>query len=677
MSGIVGIFDVCGRSVPASSIETMIHRMAHRGPDGLASRVVDNIGFGYCRTASTVPRHIDRQPLVSPDGRVVTVFDGWLSDPVSVLGRLGKQDTHTLVSDAQIVLWAYQAWGDDFLLQIDGDFAFAVFDYSRNSLFCGRDRMGHRPFNYCWDGERLTFASEVSAILAVSTTPKELNSGTIAEFLAVEWHSLDQTFWCGIMRLPPAHVLLLESGKLTLRQYWFPIQGQRLKLRSEGECSKLHLEKLSAAVREASRSTNVVAAEVSGGLDSSSVFATAIALHRSGGLPAQDVIGLTMAFPNDPKADESELVAEIARFLGVPITAVEPSVLPLVWFAERARREMDFPGYPNGVMHLGLAQEARARGARVLLTGMGGDEWFGDFFRSRAYYREELLSGNFKVWGDWFRADVGTVGLGHTAKWIAKALLPFSLLVGIRRLRTWLQPDDTRFVPSLALSDELNDAMEKRRSKAERRAEDRAGIVHDPFTIWTLEVQERMAASVGLDLRHPLRSAQLVEYALQLPARLLRKGPRNKYLHVYAMKGVLPDKVLELGNKASFTNTFVAQLAVFTSKELSPRWSNPVASYKLNEVLKGDLGRVRSLTLWRLSSYVGCVLIEEASLESKDGGRTSEPILEEHSVPDRREQSRRIYVRPTLSTLGTVAELTGPDVGSGFEGGSGMVFRPV
>ena len=212
MSGIAGIIHFDGKPVEPGLIEKMTSAMAHRGPDGINHWVKGSVALGQCMLRTTPESLEEHQPLTNEDESLVLVMDGRV-DNWEELRRelLGRGAVLRNRSDAELVLRAYEIWGRDCLAHIDGDFALVIWDARRQEAFCARDRMGHKPFNYHWDGKTLAFASELHAILALPWVPEIPNEGMLAEFLAAEWYSRDETLWQGILRLVAAHRMVVDA----------------------------------------------------------------------------------------------------------------------------------------------------------------------------------------------------------------------------------------------------------------------------------------------------------------------------------------------------------------------------------------------------------------------------------------------------------------------------------
>src|SRR5262252_4698116 len=212
MSGIAGVIRFDGAPVESGLVERMTGAMSHRGPDGVQHRVSGSVALGHCMLRTTAESLEEHQPLGNEDGTVVLVMDGrvdnWEELRRDLIDRGAVLRTR---ADAELVLRAYETWGADCLSHLEGDFALVIWDERRREALCARDRAGKKTFTYHWDGKTLAFASELHAILALPWVHAPLNEGLLAEVLADDWRSLDETFWEGVLRLPAAHRMTVSA----------------------------------------------------------------------------------------------------------------------------------------------------------------------------------------------------------------------------------------------------------------------------------------------------------------------------------------------------------------------------------------------------------------------------------------------------------------------------------
>lgn len=555
MSGIAGVVHFDGRPAQEALVRTMVDAMDYRGPDGIRTWCRGSAALGHCALLTTSEQLVESQPLQNASGSLVLVFDGRLDNRPELRRELLRDGARLRDdSDAELVLRAFERWEEDCVLHLDGEFALVAWNTRTGSAFCARDRMGLRPFHYHWDGTTLAFASDVHALLGLPWVPQRLNAGMVAQALAVEHHCLRETFWEGVLRLPAATAAVVTADGMRQRRYWEPNPALRLPCRSEADYVEYHRELLRDVVQRQSRSHKPLACEVSGGLDSSAIFAVGHALLRGEALAAPGLHGLALGFA-EPAADESSYRKSLAEHVGAAIQDVAPGRYPVAWYRQYGAAYRDFAGLPNWTMIRPLYAEARSRGCGVVLTGIGGDEWLGAVadWRSTA-----LAAGRWSAVLSSIRHDASEGGWGHALaevlRWLASDLVP-------ERGKEWLRKRKGLPVPSAWLSGELSAELLRRRVRAPtprlrlgaRVRPLQLALLRDAYLQFGRELSERQAAMCGIERRQPFWDRRIVEAAFATPEWLRSRDGEDKWLHRQAMRGLLPLAILQRGDKANFT----------------------------------------------------------------------------------------------------------------------------
>ena len=518
MSGIAGIIRFDGGPVAPGLIERMTTAMAFRGPDGIGHWKGDAVALGHCMLRTTPESHEETQPLANEDEGVVLVMDGWLSNWAELRSELmGRGARLRTRADAELVLRAYETWGEDCLDHIDGDFALVVWDKRRRTAFCARDHIGNKPFYYHHDGKTLVFASEIRAVVAALADQPRLNLGMASEFLACHWISRDETFWKGVSRLVAAHAMAVEADGPRIHRYWQPDPDRVKPSLREDEWAEQYRELLFDEVKRASRSSGPLACEVSGGLDSSAIFAVADALSRRGELPAPSLAGYTLLFDDNSEANELAYARAVGSHVGRKIEEIPPTVPNLGTSRAHAKHFLCFPSYPNGTMSNGLRAAASSRGSRVLLVGIGGDEWLGG---SRSYYTDAVADGDWWPMGRAIIADAGSVGWWTSLSWALRhgfyPLVPRSIRMQARRLlgRPLAGRDYSGW-----LAREMKSCLEGQLPKLQpptlktrRRVQcgELQDILDEAYSTHARELEDQLAALQGIELRKPMYGARQI-----------------------------------------------------------------------------------------------------------------------------------------------------------------------
>jgi asparagine synthase (glutamine-hydrolysing) len=399
-------------------IDTMCKRIRHRGPDDQGVWVGDGIALGMRRLA-IIDLAGGRQPIFNEDGSVLVVFNGEVYNYRELQVELQACGHHFRTnSDTEVIVHAYEEYGDDCVQHLRGMFTFALWDGHRQRLLAARDRFGKKPFNYYRDGQRLIFGSEIKSILAAGV-PREINPLALDEYLAFRYVPAPDTLFKGIMKLPAAHILVYERGEVRTERYWdLPFAPTN----TDDEAAAV--ERVRALVKDAVQvrlmSEVPLGAFLSGGIDSSLV----VGLMSQ--MMSQPVKTFSIGFAEE---DFSELpyARRVAEHFGTDHHEflIRPdliSVLPdLIW-------AYDEPFADASMLPTYYVSKLAREHVTVALTGDGGDEIFGGY---KPYRREYVINR--------IPAAARFV-LGHSS-----GLMPDGMR-GKKRLRNLLSDSATRCV---------------------------------------------------------------------------------------------------------------------------------------------------------------------------------------------------------------------------------------
>ncbi len=565
MSGIAGIIHFDGAPVEPGLIEKMTAAMSHRGPDGTHFWKTNSVAFGHSMLQTTTESLEEVQPWLSEDGRYVLVMDGRLDNWEELRHSLELHGCRLRNrSDAELVIQAFQAWGIDCLKHIEGDFSFVVWDNREKKVHCIRDRMGAKPFHYHWNGKTLSFASELRALFQLPWVAKACNESMLVDYMLVQWCSRTETLWKDILRLPAAHRLEIDSSQFRLVEYWQPELAPLITFSSDDEYIECYRALFLEAVQRCSRSHRRVAFEVSGGLDSSALFAAADHLQKSSRLPAPDIDGYVLSFPDDAAANELFYARAVGQHLDRKIQEVVPNAPSLPWLTEWAQQYGEIPPYPNASMSIGIRELARQSDATALIVGVGGDEWLR---AGRNYYAEEIQSRHWQAFGQSWAADKQDYGTLQSLAWALRfgllPLLPKALKKAIRSPFNAKHPygkTDKSFLSQhmqKLASERRPDGHTDRPFQTQRQGQQSMlNMLRSPANIEARESEERLAAHYGLELRWPFYNLKLAQFAFSSPDHLRRRGKTDKFIHRRAMAGLLPEAVRNRDTKADFMVTY-------------------------------------------------------------------------------------------------------------------------
>jgi asparagine synthase (glutamine-hydrolysing) len=509
----------------------------------------ESVGQGPLRLAWTGPT----APMA---GGTLCLLDGNLTNAAELAAEL---DDPLAGSAEELLAAAYRRWGRGLPERMRGDFVLLAWDRERGEGLIARDQLGLRPFFLCDRGAALLFAAEIKHLLALLPQRPAPDSACVAHWLAASGRPGMHTLYRGVRRLPPGGILLLDGEGVREERYWRPRFREPLAMSSEQLIASLRGELERAVARQtgAAGRTGVL---MSGGLDSSSLAALAMA----GG---QGRIGAySGTFPDHPAVDESELIGELRRALGLPGTTAEvrPGGLLASAIEHLAAFQLPLLGWGDFWM-LPLVRAAREDGVERMLDGTGGDELFGPFSylladRLRAGHPIEALSLAYELPGGGRHVPRREVAAVIRSLALGGAL-PYRLHDAFRgRLGSsaprWLLPRTAR---ELARSD---DSLAWKRLDGPRWwAYTADGIARGVEASGVLENQSRWAATAGVEVRLPFLDLDLVELGLRQPPRATFDRRFSRPLLRASLAGLLPDSVRLRPGKAWFDSLIVDCLA--------------------------------------------------------------------------------------------------------------------
>lgn len=557
MSGIAGTYNLDGRPADRMLLERMAKAIAHRGPDGTGCWIGGSVGFSHLMLHTTPESLREEQPLSDEPGRICLTLDGRVDNrrelraALESKGRVLRSDT-----DAELVLRAYEHWGEDCAQRIVGDFAYAIWDARNRTLFCARDTLGIRPFYYHFDGRTFSFGSELGPLLEMPGFARQVNPGVLGEYLCDAYASVDETLYRNVLRLPPGHRLVLRDGALRITRHWQIDPANAIRYASDGEYAEHFFEIFKEAVRCRMRSQAPVALFLSGGLDSSSILAMAARLAGEGIIGKDQIAAYHLAFSRR-EADERMFVNELAGMRAGTIHTASADTAAAEPARDRAQRFRYLPeDLDQSPWHI-LYTMARRSGSRVILWGYGADEWL----TGNPVHCADLIRGlQFRKLLRQFRHDVAAFGYLETevtfaeaARWCLLPLIPRRLASNIKRGLQWNVPDwiTPRFSRAIGLQERLS----PRHGVPDFPTlvqQGMYGTLVSGYRTITYELANQLEAHHGMEGRSPFCDRRLVEFAFAIPEEQRWHGDQTKHVLRQAMRGLLPDSIRLRRTKGEF-----------------------------------------------------------------------------------------------------------------------------
>ena len=554
MCGIAGLFHTGTiKPVDPVRVERMCNALAHRGPDGSGVWTAPGVGLGH-RRLSIIDLEGSPQPMHSADDRHVIVFNGEIYNFQALRRELeGQGARFRTEGDTEVILAAWERWGEDCVKHLDGMFAFALYDKAERTLFLARDRFGVKPLFMAElsDGS-LAFASELKGLLAHPLMRRDIDPLAIEDYMTWGYVPDHRSILKGVKKLPAGHTLLLkhDSPMPAPRQYWDVSFSERHEGRAKDLEAEL-LHHLKVAVDSRMVSDVPLGAFLSGGVDSSTVVAFMAEASRSKVTTCS--IGFDIA-----SADETSYAEQIARLFNTDhhartVSADQFDAIDAVagMFDEPFADASALPTWR-------VCQLAREH-VTVALSGDGADEAFAGYRRQVFHAHEEraraLLPSALrsKVLGplgeafpklDWaprpLRAKSTLQSLaGSGAEGYARALsvVPPEVRLGLYGDAFRNRIGDYR--AEQPLIDLMASAPARTGLDAAQYADLKFWLPGDILT-----KVDRTSMAVSLEAREPLLDHRLVEFAAGLPDGLRVKRGQGKWLLKKAMERYLPDDIL-------------------------------------------------------------------------------------------------------------------------------------
>jgi asparagine synthase (glutamine-hydrolysing) len=554
MCGFVGIFDPLGRREPARDlVRRMTAALAHRGPDGDGFHFEAGLALGHRRLA-IIDLPGGKQPIYNEDGSIAVVYNGEIYNYRELrreLSDLGHR--FATASDTEVIVHAWEEWGEDCLNRFAGMFAFALWDREKETLLLARDRLGKKPLYYAvLDDGWLIFASELKSLLLHPGFRRAVEPTAVENYFTYGYVPDPQTIFKTAFKLEPASLLTWRRGEeLQQRPYWRLAMTEDLRGRPQDLQAEL-LERLAAAVGARLAADVPLGAFLSGGVDSGGVVA--LMAEQA----AAKVDAFTVSF-NDPRWDETPYAASVAARYGAhhKVETVAPQ-------PDDCLKQMvdifDEPFADSSALPTFRISAFARRHVTVALSGDGGDELFGGYRRYLWHVNEERVRRALPT-GARRRLFGALAAFYPRLDWAPRALrarttlheLSLDSLEGYKNNVAYLSDATRRGLYGESFRRELQgyDGQE-----VLRRHMPACEGVHPLLQAQYLDIKtylpgdilvkvDRASMANSLEVRVPLLDHTLVEWAARLPAGLKLHGREGKWLLKRALAPKLPAELLQ------------------------------------------------------------------------------------------------------------------------------------
>ena len=583
MCGICGVSFASRSTDAAARVRAMAAAMCHRGPDDegfLVDSRAPGLALGM-RRLSIIDLAGGHQPVWNETQDVAAIFNGELYNYRELRDRLKLFGHHfTTQSDTEILVHAWEEWGEECLAELRGMFGLAILDFRKHYtsgpvLFLARDPLGIKPLYYTQQPEGFAFASEVHALLASGLVPKNVSQDAITSYLLFGSVSEPVTMFEGVFSLPPGHRLVLyvpDRRRMPRAHPWW--DPRRSSAARDPKCPAAFepaVRQLRPLLEDAVRAHLIADVPVglflSSGLDSGAIAALASRQHPG-------IRSLTLAFPGT-SYDESELTREVAKQCGTQHTEIPLDGAAVLARIDEALASLDMPTM-DGVNTYFISWAARQAGLKVALSGLGGDELFSGYRTFSDVPKLRRIASLAAMFPGVFRrasapamAGVLSISRSHDAAgkavsvwknpdafpnayFFARALFPPEVLSRLT---------DPRFRPSTVGADGFT--LEPTWLGWLQRAADEANRMESAGGVGWMEMRTYMASTLlrdtdsvsmanSLEVRVPFLDTPLVEFVYALSDAARRNSGEHKALLVRALSDVLPKEIVSQ-KKRTFT----------------------------------------------------------------------------------------------------------------------------
>ena len=552
MCGIVGIVEQdLNRPVAPADLERMVRTLVHRGPDDEGTITLPGVALGMRRLA-IVDLAAGQQPILNETGDIKVVANGEIYNFRDIQREL-EQHGHRFRSrhsDIEVLVHAYEQWGEGFLERLRGMFALALWDGRTRTLIAARDRAGEKPLYWTQTADGLRLASEVKALLVRPEVSRELDPIALDQFLTYEYVLAPRTMLKGVHKLPPAHFLRYRDGHATLHRYW-DAAAVPLRAWTDGDAAEALRAALKRAVDSQLMADVPLGAFLSGGIDSSSI----VALMSEAS--SQQVNSFSIGF-SDGTYNELPYAREVAALFKT--NHRERTASPdLAGMFDRLVVHLDEPFADTSLFPTFSVSELAREHVKVVLSGDGGDELFGGYDA----YQAQALAAKLGWMGDALMPALAGVasalpptekkkGLVNKVKRFSAGAATAPADLGHYRWMVYLGAREKARLYQSGLRDALGatDVYAPVREALGRFSQDDAlnRQLYADLSLYLaddiLVKVDRMSMATSLETRAPFLDGDVMELAFSMPGHLKIRNGERKWILKQAMRDVLPASIL-------------------------------------------------------------------------------------------------------------------------------------
>ncbi len=524
-------------------IKAMVDITKHRGPDQQGFYCGENVSLGHARLSIIDLSEKGRQPIWNEDKSICILCNGEIYNFKELRKELQvKGHRFFSHSDSEVILHLYEEKGERCVEDLNGIFAFVIFDKNKNKLFLARDRIGVKPLYYYFDGKRFIFSSEIKAILS-HPIKREIDQDALFHYFRLFFVPSPFTLFKNIKKLTPAHSLLYKNGKIVIKKYW-DIKDLP-EIESKEEAIKGIRFLLRDSVKRQLISDRPVGIFLSGGVDSTSILG--IASEFISGQIKTYSVGFDIDIERDKYNRDFQLARQTSKYYNTSHHELLISDIDARDNIEKVIWHMEEPiSNPTQIATFLLAKEAKKQVA-VVLGGDGGDELFGGYPR---YYSSKLID-RFQLLPSFLRKNFLPYSLLEIIFQKKNLKEKLNILSGASRYLSYMGQKTE--ILSQVLNEEFKGELTKdflKKNYSENKFKDKGKyLMYLDLSVWlpdeSLIRSDKMTMAFGLEERVPILDHRLIEFAFRIPTKYKVRGKKNnKWIFQEAMKEYLPSHLL-------------------------------------------------------------------------------------------------------------------------------------
>jgi asparagine synthase (glutamine-hydrolysing) len=554
MSALAGILNFGSGAAPVNEddLAKLGAILDSRGPDGGFDVVTGNVGMCYRAFHTNRESRLEVQPLLTREGHLLT-WNGRLDNRDDLIRQLRSTLPHaSVIPDLTIVLAAYLKWGKDSFSRLVGDFCLAFWDNRLRVLYLVRDVAGTRALKYQIDRDRIVWSTETAALLALQKSTCEIDEEYIAGAMSLSPVN-GLTPYKNVFSVKPAHVVTVQAkGELRTERFWRLDPSREIRYSTDEQYQEHALEQFTEAIRCRLRSDRPVFAELSGGLDSSSIVCVADQLIRNGKAQTPRLETVSHVFDECPTSDERRYISLVEAQRQIPGNHIKDEDFRLL---APLPNDVSIVS-PNPVVlsfgfHSGIRKAMDHAGSRVLLSGLGGDQMFGGVYGAYPEVADLFASGRFLALNRSLRAWSKAMKRSYAGLlWKDAIVRQFpqrlqAITAGpAAQLPPWY---NSEFSKRMKLQERML-PKEQLRSFRTHSARDQAqgflSAVRSISSCWRTE-------QFGIEVTYPFAHRPLVEFLQALPLDQLMRPGENRVVMRRMLAGILPDEIASRRTKGN------------------------------------------------------------------------------------------------------------------------------